>query len=241
MYRTSRRARARFVAPLAAVALVLAACGDDDDDTIGQDPPVVGDQADDTLDLDAGDTMTGEMMGVEFTAANGSSVDGTAAVMLDGMQLTVMVDVSGHSPGLPHAQHIHFEPGGEAPVCPTADADADGDGLITTAEGQPAYGGVQVSLTTEGDFGADSALAVDRFPVAEDDGSVTYERTFELDQATVDQLMQMEQVVVALHGIDLDDSGQYDGDAPSSLDPSLPLEATIPAACAEVPLDGMSS
>ncbi len=39
---------------------------------------------------------------------------------------------------------------------------------------------------------------------------------------------------VVIHGIDLDDSGAYDGAARSSLTDSLPLEATIPVLCGGV-------
>jgi hypothetical protein len=37
--------------------------------------------------------------------------------------------------------------------------------------------------------------------------------------------------VLVLHGVDKDGSGTYDGDVMSDLDPSLPMEATAPAAC----------
>lgn len=137
---------------------------------------------------------------------------------------------SGLTPGLPHAQHIH---GGMSLVssCPTPANDTDGDGLVNTAEGQPAYGAVLTSLTTSGDTSADSALAVDRFPTANDDGSQTYSQTVTIDQDMADNLGNF---AIVQHGIDLDDSGMYDGDAKSSLDPELPLEATIPANCGKV-------
>ncbi len=37
--------------------------------------------------------------------------------------------------------------------------------------------------------------------------------------------------VLVLHGVDKDGSGAYDGDVMSDLDPTLPMEATAPAAC----------
>ena len=40
--------------------------------------------------------------------------------------------------------------------------------------------------------------------------------------------------VVVTHGVDVNGSGKYDGDAKSELDPSLPLEATAPSACGEL-------
>lgn len=176
----------------------------------------------------------------DLSELNGSGVSGTADLAVDGTSVDVTITASGLAPGQPHAQHIHGVIG-ETSACPTPDADSDGDGLVSTAEGVPFYGGIQASLTTEGDTSADSGLAVDRFPVAGDDGSVTYTRTFDLPQEVADDLGNLHIVV---HGIDLDDSGAYDGDAVSSLDDSLPLEATIPAACgtlAAMPSGGVAT
>jgi hypothetical protein len=54
---------------------------------------------------------------------------------------------------------------------PAATADTDGDGFISTIEGLPAYGEIQISLTTEGDVSTASGLALERFPVADASGS----------------------------------------------------------------------
>ena len=39
--------------------------------------------------------------------------------------------------------------------------------------------------------------------------------------------------MVVVHGLDQDDNGSYDG-VPSTLDPSVPQEATLPVACGEI-------
>lgn len=170
-------------------------------------------------------------------------VEGT--VRLKGLpngKVIVTIDASGLAPNLPHAQHIHV-PGGEdggefvRGACPTIADDGNGDGLVDTLEGVPAYGGVKQSLTTSGDTGPGSALAVDRFPVADADGNLTYERTFTPTDDRVHE--QLGDVEVVVHGIDLDGSGAYDGDAESSLtagnpDLFVPLEATIPVLCGGV-------
>jgi hypothetical protein len=70
---------------------------------------------------------------------------------------------------------------------------------------------------------------VDRFPTA-DDGTVSYERTFTITE-DVQEAFAAGTAVLVLHGVDEDGSGTYDGDVKSDLDPSLPMEATAPAAC----------
>jgi hypothetical protein len=167
----------------------------------------------------------------DLNPLNSSGSSGTATVVVNGNQVTVTIEATGLSPNLPHAQHIHI--GGQN-ICPTEAADDDGDGLINTVEGQPFYGPVQVSLTTEGDVSADSGLAVERFPVADADGTITYSRTFPLpDGVTADDIPNG---VIVQHGISelFEDPTQYDGEPRSSLNPDLPLEATMPSNCGEL-------
>ena len=162
----------------------------------------------------------------DLSALNESGVDGTGMVTLEGNTATVMIKASGLLAGSPHAQHFHI--GGQG-ACPTGSEDTDGDGFLSTSEGAPAYGAIGTSLTTEGDTSPDSGLAVDRFPTAEG-GSFTYERTFEVTP-DVHAAFEDGTAVLVLHGVDKDGSGAYDGDVKSDLDPSLPMEATAPAAC----------
>ncbi|WCO65739.1 CHRD domain-containing protein [Iamia majanohamensis] len=182
------------------------------------------------LPMTAGAQESPEVFQADLQELNGSGATGTATLTLDGDQLTVEIQSQGLAPGLPHAQHIH----GDLPEmelvseCPTVADDGDGDGLVSVVEGQPRYGMIKSSITTEGDTGPDSGLAVERFPTAGDDGSVSYSRTYTVGPDVSDDLGEY---AVVQHGVDLDGSGMYDGDAPSSLDPELPLEATIPANC----------
>jgi len=163
---------------------------------------------------------------------NGSGASGTAQVTLKGLEVTVDISGKGFTPNAPHAQHLHGDVSGKNFVCPTAadvkELDKDEDGLLNTLEAAPLYGGVLIALTTEGDTTPDSALAVDRFPVADANGNLKYNRTFEVTQEVADNMANLHLVD---HGIDLDGSGKYDGDARSSLSADLPLEATIPATC----------
>lgn len=171
--------------------------------------------------------------GASLSPMNDSGASGTVDFERDGNMLTVEIEASGLAPNLPHAQHLHGALDGSAPnVCPPPSADADGDDLVSTPEGIPFYGGINVSLTTEGDTSPDSALALDRFPVADANGNLTYSRTIEVSDEVAQNLGDLH---VVQHGIDFDDSGTYDGE-PSPLDPAAPFEATVPTTCGEVEL-----
>ncbi len=169
-----------------------------------------------------------------FGQLNDSGLSGEVSVSLTGTSAEVTLSIDGVV-DLVHAQHFHGEFGAEN-VCPTVALDVDGDGLVSTVEGVPSYGTVKASLVTEGPTDASYALAITSFPVASG-GSYEYSRTIELPEELTNDL---ENMIVVVHGIDLDGSGEYDGDAPSSLDESLPLEATIPAGCATLVAAGVT-
>lgn len=199
--RTIRRLYAFATVPIIAVGLSIAAVG-------------------------YGQAQEGGSFTADLAVLNDSGATGSATATLDGTTITVEIQSSGLLAGAPHAQHLHI---GGTNTCPDASADADGDGLISTSEGLPSYGPIMVSLTIEGDVSDASGLAVDRFPVAEDDGSLSYSRTFELPDGVTPEMIA--DAVVVQHGVDLNDSGEYDGEEMSELDPNLPLEATLPANC----------
>lgn len=164
---------------------------------------------------------------------NGSGASGQAIVLIRGDHARVIIFARGVSPNLPHAQHIHI--GGQN-VCPPPSAAATNPptDLIDVAEGAPFYGGIRVSLTTEGDVSPGSGLAVDRFPVGNRFGFYIYHRSFTLPEGTTAEDVKDGHIVV--HGISklFDDPNQYDGAPRSSIAPSLPLEVTIPALCGEL-------
>ena len=165
----------------------------------------------------------------DLNPLNRSGAEGTAIIKKDGRQLTTRIFSTGMAPKLPHAQHIH---GFRQAVseCPTLARHSGRDNLITTVEGLPAYGPIQVSLTTRGDTSPASALAVDRFPVANSGGFLRYERTFSVPRSVASNLGKK---AIVQHGVDLNHNGRYDfrSAGRSELDPSLPQEATIPANC----------
>jgi hypothetical protein len=164
----------------------------------------------------------------DLASVNSSGVTGTGMVTLDGNTATVMIEATGLLAGSPHAQHFHI---GALGTCPSngLEDDADKDGFVSVTEAAKYYGAIGSSLTLDGDTSPDSGLAVDRFPTAEG-GSISYNRTFEVSD-DVHEAFEAGTAVIVLHGIDKDGSGAYDGDIKSDLDPSLPMEATAPAAC----------
>ena len=181
-----------------------------------------------------------------LTELNGSGASGSAVAVVKNQKIeSIHVTAHGLTPDAPHAQHIHY--GDDARnECPTLGMDdVNGDGVLNTVEGVPAYGPIVVSLTTTGDTTPDSALAVDRFPVSVD-GSFDYFRSnIEFTDVAdtgyagggtakeiADSIREGEGVVV-IHGIDYNGNGVYDFEArgASELDPTLPAEATDPAVC----------
>jgi hypothetical protein len=164
----------------------------------------------------------------DLNPLNRSGAEGTAILKKEGTKLTTRIYTTGMAPNLPHAQHIH---GFKQAVseCPTLAASGR-DNLITTAEGLPSYGPIQVSLTTRGDTSPASALAVSRFPVANSVGFLKYERTLFVSRNVASNLGKK---AIVQHGVDLNHNGRYDfrSAGRSELDPSLPQEATIPANC----------
>jgi hypothetical protein len=187
----------------------------------------------------AGDSSAGEpgSYSIELGELNGSSSSGVAVLTLaeDG-SLTVNIEAEGMVPGQPHAQHIHGDSSLERDfTCPTQDADANGDGIVNVVEGIPSYGEIHIALTTAGDATPASGLAVERFPVAGADGSVSYERTFKASELPDGTATAVRNLHVVTHGIDVNGNGEYDMAAgPSELDPALPQEATAPASCGTI-------
>ncbi|MEV8419582.1 hypothetical protein [Streptomyces niveus] len=174
----------------------------------------------------------GEAYQIDLEALNDSGASGAALLSFQGTKLTVKIEATGLVPGQPHAQHIHGSTDGHDFRCPDASADKDGDGIVSTAEGLPQYGDINISLTTKGDTSKDSGLAVDRMPVADKDGKLNYSRTIEVSQDVVDHIKDLH---IVQHGIDRNDDGEYDfGAGKSELDPKLPQEATAPADCGMV-------
>lgn len=155
----------------------------------------------------------------------GSNVTGAASLKVDGTQVHVNLHVRGLSPNLPHAMHIHGELG-DANVCPPASADVDGDGFVSLGEGAPFYGPIDASFTETGDTSATSGLALERFPVANAEGNINYNRTFTIPQNVIDNMGSLHIVV---HGLDRDGNATGPVGGFDSL-----FEAVLPVACGTI-------
>jgi hypothetical protein len=160
---------------------------------------------------------------------NNSGASGEVWIDVEGSMATVTLNASGLAAEFdgspyPHVQHIHV---GAQGVCPDMSADANGDGIISTTEGAPSYGGIGTTLSV-GDADKSPAAGVD-LTVAPSGATIQYMETFEVNQETQDSLANGTAVIV-VHG--LDPATQPAGaTAPSDLVPELPLAATSPALC----------
>ena len=165
-------------------------------------------------------------------AADGGSVaTGRAKLTLHGDTLSVKLKARGLSPGLPHAAHIHGKDHPEVATCPGADRRVGGvsDSLIETADGLADYGPILVSFTTSGDTSPASGLALDRMPIAQDNGKFTFRRDIQVPSEVADHLDEKH---IVIHGHDIDGDGSYDPGPITAL--GAPLEAELPVACGEM-------
>jgi len=160
---------------------------------------------------------------------NHSTGTGMATITTNGNSAQVKVSWSGLADQFsggpyPHVQHIHI---GGAGHCPTAADDKNGDGVISTTEGGPAYGGIGTTLSTKGDT---SPKAGTDIKIAPSGGSTSYSRTIQLSADTVSSLQNGTGVIV-VHGLDPATLSKKAQNEKSDLVPSLPLAATSPALC----------
>lgn len=170
---------------------------------------------------------------IDLEQLNDSGSTGTALLSLRGNALTVWIKSEGLVPGQPSAQHLHGSTDGHDFQCPDGEDDTNGDGILDNTEATVHYGDINISLTESGGTDAGSGLAVDRMPVADAEGKVSYKRTITVGQDVVEQIKDLH---IVQHGVDRNDNGKYDfeGAGKSELDPKLPQEATAPANCGVV-------
>jgi hypothetical protein len=103
----------------------------------------------------------------------GLQTKGEARFSIDGDNLTISVTAHGLPPNIVHWQHFHGFTDNRAATCPTAAADANGDGIIDLIETEPASGTTMVPFT-------DDPVAMDvahgTYPKSSATGTYTYPR-----------------------------------------------------------------
>lgn len=220
--------RIRTTVRTGAVALAVAA--------LGLTGAVTASAAHDTNPSATVASHTYALNAVQPSSVPASRASGTTRIKaLPNQKLQVTVEADGLAPGLPHAMHLHGVPGPAMDNACPGPAAAGPDGVVTVVDGIPFYGSILASLTTTGDTSPSSALALDRFLVADASGRLSYQRTF---RVSPEVHAEAGTVQVVVHGIDFDGNGQYAFNPDnafsargSSLNASIPLEATVPALC----------
>jgi hypothetical protein len=166
----------------------------------------------------------------------GSNATGQVLITVAGDQITFQVQANEVPPDIEHWQHIHgFATGDQASSCPTGDADTNGDGVIDLIETEDAAGTTMIPLN---DDPAGFDIPADTYPVADDNGTYTYEATADMEdlESAFDEHfpdaggLNLENRVVFIHGVpegtDLPDSVQSLGD--------IPATTTLPIACGTI-------
>ncbi|MHA6764954.1 hypothetical protein [Streptacidiphilus sp. PAMC 29251] len=170
---------------------------------------------------------------------NHATGSGMLMLQLTGNKAVVTEDVKGLAATFmkapfPHVQHIHINGMG---MCPTTSADKNGDGVVSTTEGGPAYGAIGTTLGLTGDT---SPAAGTNIKIAPGGAAFHYSRTINLDAATVSSIKDGKAVIV-VHGIDPTTLSAKAQGEPSDLVPSLPLAATSPALCGPLAVSQMTT
>ena len=175
---------------------------------------------------------SGSTFSTTLNPLNHATGSGMATITLNGDQANIHVTWSGLASTFsggpyPHVQHIHV---GGAGHCPTTAADKNNDGVISTTEGGPAYGGIGTTLSTKGDT---SPAAGTNIKIAPAGGSTDYQRTITVTKNVASQIRAGNAVIV-VHGLDPSTLSKKAQAEKSDLVPSLPLAATSPALCGVV-------
>ncbi len=189
----------------------------------------------------AGTAQASDSVTFPLNELNGSGAHAEATLTVMDGDLHVQINGEGFTPELVHAQHIHGAVNGTEFVCPGPELDTNGDGQVATEEGLPAYGDVFVALTTEGDTSPASGLAVDRMPVADADGTITYDRVIPAEMLPAGTIDNLANLHIVQHGLDVNGNDAYDFEslgesvfAASKGVEGVPEEATNPATCGMV-------
>jgi hypothetical protein len=168
------------------------------------------------------------------SVVTGLQTTGKVRFSVVGDKLTITVTAHGLPPNIVHWQHFHGFADKRAATCPSAAADANGDGIIDLIETEPTAGTTMMPFT-------DDPVAMDvahgTYPKASAAGTYTYRQTVSLTRLTApfakafnDQTLDLDRRVVFIHGaVPTSKLPAY----VASLGP-IPADVTLPIACGRI-------
>lgn len=177
----------------------------------------------------------------DLTALNGSGVEATAFLAVEGTTLTVATVARGVTPDQLHIQHIHgrFDDAGNPidSAAPTLFDDTDGDGYVEVLEGLAAYGDVLLSLEnlndgTHNDPVANSAgemLTINSYDLTDDDNFFS---TVTGTEFTAADLMPLPLREIVIHGAEVPEGAGAGTDG--AIDGTGGFKATLPVAAGSI-------
>lgn len=164
----------------------------------------------------------------------GLKTTGEARFVVNGDQLEISIDATHLPPGMMHLQHFHGFADNHQAACPTAAADANGDGIVDLIETEPMSG------TTMVPFQADPVsmkIVTDTYPKASAAGNYDYHKTVSLSALTKafektfhSTALDLDRRVVFIHGVP--PSTKLPGTVASL--GTIPAQVTLPIACGEI-------
>ena len=170
-----------------------------------------------------------------LTPSNGSGALGVSLVTLDRAAASVTVDLvmTGLTPYLEHAAHIHGFADGSPSLLPNFQLDADHDGFVEDAEGETVVAPVALALTDDGTV-SNAATGLD-FPNADASGAFHLHQTYDFNEADPAQVAIFSELTARLTGREVQVHGLFvpetEGDGtPGEVNGTAGYKATLPVA-----------
>ena len=164
----------------------------------------------------------------DLAQLNDSGVTGTATFTVDndGGVVSVNITASGLDDTL-HAQHVHAV-GDMVSSCPSASADANGDGFVDVVEGLPSYGPIRLPLDNDiSNADADAS----GFPSGTSiNYSTSASRDDVADAVDNDGFLDFQDWAIVIHGT-TEELPETVATLPGS---GLPNQITLPVACGAI-------
>jgi hypothetical protein len=176
-----------------------------------------------------------ELFAALLAPSNGSGALGAALVTLDRDAASVAVDLwmVGLTPGEEHASHIHGFADDRPSLLPNYRLDADGDGFVEDAEGEPVVGPTILALTTDGSV-TNAKVGVP-FPAADSAGNLVLRQTYDFDETDPAEAAIFAELTdrmtgreVQLHGLPL--PATVGEGTPGEVDGTAGYKETLPVA-----------